>query len=242
MVHQFVFQATPEALHGRVIVAVPAARPGWLHAELLHQFLIIMDAVQQVVGHRQVMIRVRGGLELALLLAAQGQFATQAHDAVTPRRKALRGQFRLHAQRPIRLPAVRVHGLDGDLQACVNLRPPRRFAVRPGVKTAARDAKDAAQDGDGLVELQGLHDRVLGSDSRAKYAAAFFTISRSMRASASSLRSLLTSASSSGTERLPRATLEWSGATRHLPASALVSGPVLPLLPEAPVYRFLSVS
>src|SRR5471030_3464638 len=68
-------------------------------------------------------------------------------------------------------------------------------------------AKDAAHDGDGKFESQGLHDRVPGSDSRAKYAAAFFTISRSMRASASSLRNLVTSASSSGTERLPGATL-----------------------------------
>ena len=106
------------------------------------------------------MIRVRGGLELALLLPAQGQFATQAHDAVTPRREALRRQFRLHAQRPIRLPALRVHSLDGDLQACVVLCPLRWFAVRPGVETTARDAKDAAQDGDGIVESQGLHDRV----------------------------------------------------------------------------------
>src|SRR5450830_1325979 len=153
------------------------------------------------------MIRVRGGLELALLLAAQGQFSTQADDPVTAGRKALRRQFRLHAQRAIGLSALCVHGLDSDLQACVILRPLRRFAVRPSVETAARDAKDAAQDGDRIVESQSLHDRVPGSDSRAKYAAAFFTISRSMRTSASSLRSLVTSASSSGTERLPGATL-----------------------------------
>lgn len=163
--------------------------------------------IEQVVGHRQVMVRVRGGLELALLLAAQGELATQTDDAVTAGRKALRRQFRLHAQRAIGLPALRVHGLDGHLQARVIRRPLRRFAVRPSVETAALDAKDAAQGCDRIVESQGLHDRVLGSDSRAKYAAAFFTISRSIRASASSLRSLLTSASSSGTERLPGATL-----------------------------------
>src|SRR5471030_198489 len=266
MVHQLVFQAAPEALHGRVVVAVPPARHGWLHAELLHQFLIVVSAVlaatvgvvnqarrgafvahglqqrrcrqclrhalvhrvahqlageyvldagqvkpalagghigdvghpgfvwprrrkgliEQVVGHRQVVIRVRGGLEFALLLAAQGELATQADDAVTAGREALCRQFWLHAQRAIGLPALRVHRLDGDLQAGVVLRPLRRFAACPGVETAARDVKDAAQDGDGIVESQRLHDRVPGSDSRAKYAAAFFTISRSMRASASS--------------------------------------------------------
>ena len=150
MVDQFVFQAAPEAFHGRVVIAISPARHRRLHAELRHQFLIVMGAVlaakvgvvnqtrrrafvahglpqrrcrqrlrhalvhrvahqlagehvldavqvkpplagghisdvghsgfvrtgrckgliEQVVGHRQVMIRVRGGLELALLLAA----------------------------------------------------------------------------------------------------------------------------------------------------------------------------
>src|SRR5471030_118486 len=304
MVHQLVFQAAPEALHGRVVVAVPPARHGWLHAELLHQFLIVVSAVlaaavgvmnqsrcrafvahglpqcrcrqllrhafvhcvahqltgvhvldagqvkpalagghigdvghpgfvrprrskgliEQVVGHRQVVIRVRGGFEFAFLLAAQGELATQADDAVTAGREALCRQFWLHAQRAIGLPALRVHRLDGDLQAGVVLRPLRRFAACPGVETAARDVKDAAQDGDGIIESQRLHDRVPGSDSRAKYAAAFFTISRSMRASASSLRSLVTSASSSGTERLPGATL--GDVARLAAATQLASVPL----------------
>ena len=107
-----------------------------------------------------------------------------------PAGKTLLAQFRLHAQRVIGLPALRVYRLNGDFQALVVLRRLRRFVVRSGIETVARDAKDAVQDGDGIVESQGFHDRVLGSDSCAKYAAAFFTISRSMRASASSLRSL----------------------------------------------------
>ena len=44
LAHQFVFQAAPEAFHGRVVIAVPTARHGWLYAGLLHQFSIGMGA------------------------------------------------------------------------------------------------------------------------------------------------------------------------------------------------------
>ena len=146
-----------------------------------------------------------------------GFLCQQAHDAVTASREALRRQFRLHAQMAVGLPALRVHRLDGVLQTGIALGPLRRFAVRPSVETAPRYVKDAAHNSDGIFESQRLHDRVLGSDSRAKYAAAFFTISRPIRASASSLRSLRNSASSSGTERLPGATL--GAVPRHAAAT-----------------------
>jgi hypothetical protein len=45
MMHQLVFQAAPEALHRRVVIAVAPARHERLHAELLHQFSIVMCAV-----------------------------------------------------------------------------------------------------------------------------------------------------------------------------------------------------
>ena len=48
-----------------------------------------------------------------------------------------------------------------------------------------------------------FYKRVLCSDSFAKYAVAFFRISRSKQATANSLRSLTISASSSDTEREP---------------------------------------
>ena len=96
------------------------------------------------------MIRVRGSLELALLLAPQSELATQADDAVTACWKALRAQFRLYAQRAISLPALRVYRLDGDPQARV-LPPLRRFAARPRIETAAQYVKDAAQDGDRMA-------------------------------------------------------------------------------------------
>lgn len=46
MMNQLIFQAAPEALHGGVVVTVPPARHGRLHAELLHQFLIVVSAIQ----------------------------------------------------------------------------------------------------------------------------------------------------------------------------------------------------
>jgi len=159
--------------------------------------------VQQIVGNWQVMVRVRRALEFALLLAAQGQFAAQARNAVTASLEALCRQFRLHTQRPVGLATLRVDRLDGHLQAFAGLRTRRQCATAPGVIATARNPKRSAQNGNRIFESHRLHDRVLGSDSRAKYAAAFFTISRSMRASASSLRSFAFSASSSGTVRLP---------------------------------------
>ena len=41
----FVLQATPEALHRRVVVAVPLARHGCPHAELRDQFPIVVSAI-----------------------------------------------------------------------------------------------------------------------------------------------------------------------------------------------------
>lgn len=67
----------------------------------------------------------------------------------------------------------------------------RQCAIRPGVVATARNLKCSAHNGNQIFESHRLHDRVLGSDSCAKYAAAFFTISRSMRVSASSLRHYL---------------------------------------------------
>ena len=45
MMNHVVLQATPEALHGRVVVAVPFARHGSLHAELRYQFPVVVSAV-----------------------------------------------------------------------------------------------------------------------------------------------------------------------------------------------------
>ena len=55
------------------------------------------------------------------------------------------------------------------------------------------------------MESPFLHERVPGSDSLAKYAVAFFKISRSMRVSASSFRNRAFSAKRSGVERDPGA-------------------------------------
>lgn len=45
MMNHFILQAAPETLHGRVVVAVPLARHGGLHAELRDQLAVIVGAV-----------------------------------------------------------------------------------------------------------------------------------------------------------------------------------------------------
>lgn len=45
MMNHLVFQAAPEALHRRVVVAVPLARHRCLHAELRDQFAIVVGAI-----------------------------------------------------------------------------------------------------------------------------------------------------------------------------------------------------
>lgn len=45
MVDQFILQATPEAFHGRVIVAVTLARHGCLHAELREQLAVVVSTI-----------------------------------------------------------------------------------------------------------------------------------------------------------------------------------------------------
>lgn len=42
VMHQFIFEQSPEAFHGGVVVAVPPARHRWHHAELIEQFSVLM--------------------------------------------------------------------------------------------------------------------------------------------------------------------------------------------------------
>ena len=45
VMHQFIFEQSPEAFHGGVVVAVPPARHRWHHAELIEQFSVLMGAI-----------------------------------------------------------------------------------------------------------------------------------------------------------------------------------------------------
>ena len=59
-------------------------------------------------------------------------------------------------------------------------------SIHPGVVATGRYVQQPAQDTFGVVEPQFFHHRVPGSDSLAKYAAAFFNMSRSIFTSANS--------------------------------------------------------
>src|SRR5512135_3656895 len=91
------------------------------------------------------------------------------------------------------------------LEAFILLGSTRWFSLQPSVETATRYVEEPAHDFNREMESPLLHERVPGSDSLAKYAVAFFKMSRSMRASASSLRNRAFSAASSADVRIPGA-------------------------------------
>src|SRR4030043_238701 len=62
----------------------------------------------------------------------------------------------------------------------------RQRPVPPGIESAGRYVHNLPHERDGVLESQFFHHRVPGSDSFAKYAAAFFNISRSILTSTSS--------------------------------------------------------
>src|SRR5471030_841203 len=64
--------------------------------------------VEQIVGDRQVVIRIRRGFEFALLLTPQIELSAQASDAVAAGYKALCLMLRLHASRALGLAALLV--------------------------------------------------------------------------------------------------------------------------------------
>jgi hypothetical protein len=100
------------------------------------------------------------------------ELPAKACDTIAASHETLRLKFGLHAPRYIRFAALLMHSLDG-LKALISPRTLRRTAARSGMKAAARNCKNAAKNSNRIFQPQSLHDRVLGSDSRAKYVAAF---------------------------------------------------------------------
>src|SRR5574341_2130779 len=86
---------------------------------------------------------------------------------------------------------------DRHCQPAIRDRPCRRLTLQPGIVTALRHLQHPAHQHYRKIPATTFHERVLCSDSLAKYAAAFFNRSRSSRASANSRRRRLFSASMS---------------------------------------------
>ena len=104
--------------------------------------------------------------------------------------------FSMHAPHPVGLTPRLVGRPDVNAQALVVLGPLAGLALEPGQIAAARDLQCPAglRQRITLAVNPDLQERVPCRDSFAKYAAAFFTISRSISARASSRRNRTTSA------------------------------------------------
>ena len=140
---------------------------------------------QDIRCHRQGMMRFSGRPEPPHLLAAKSQLLTEPLDAPNPGSKAVLAQFGLQPFRAIRLAAAPMGRLDRHLQPRVLLGAHRGAAGAPGVVPASGYVQGSTQDGERILKTQRRHQCVPGSCAFAKYAVAFFKMSRSIRASAS---------------------------------------------------------
>src|SRR4030042_909425 len=132
------------------------------------------------------MLGICGRLELPLLLAPYPQLYPDPSDPADPYLHTL--VFKLMLQ------PLRTKSLTGPLMGRFDLhfQPPLflgmfgRLPMEPFVIATLGYPQNTAHHPDTIPESHCFHDRVPGSDSFAKYAVAFFSMSRSILASASS--------------------------------------------------------
>ena len=139
---------------------------------------------------------------------------------------ALRSKLALYPRHPVGLPGLPMHCRDQDFQPSVFMPACGWLGPQRVVVAAVRDVQYLAHQLHRIVrkvESHRLYPRGFGSDSCAKYAAAFFTMSRSISAWTSCLRSFAFSASNSATERLPGAAV--AAGPRLAAATQLASVP-----------------
>lgn len=156
---------------------------------------------QHVRGHRPRGRRIRGGREPAHRCTAQAPFLPQPLEAADPSWKAVLTPFGLQPVRAIRLAGPHRGGLDRPCQPRVLLGAGRGAAGAPGLVPASGHGKDPAQQTPRIRGPPRPPERVPGRCALAQYAVAFFTMSRSIRASARARWSRDRSASRSVTGR-----------------------------------------
>src|SRR5215831_6969038 len=179
---------------------------------------------QKVVRHGQLMLRIRGGRESTYGFAAYSQLLAQPLDAPDPGQEAVLTQFRLEALRSVGLARAHIGRSDRHFQPCILLSPFRGASLPPGMVAASGDLQHPTQESYGILDTQRHDKRVPGSCALAKYAVAFFRMSRSMRASASSRLSRDTSASRSVTgRRLSPSFASWPCRARNTQFASVLS-------------------
>jgi hypothetical protein len=158
---------------------------------------------EQVRGDRQPVAgisRLHPERPLALH-ATQTQLAPHPLDRAEADAEAVGRQLPLQALGAVGLPRPVVRGPRRQFQPLAKARSRRRLPRQPGVVAASGDFEHAAQDTHRVLSVQFSDHLVARNDSLAKYALAFFRMSRSIRNSAFSRRSRESSASASVTSR-----------------------------------------
>src|SRR4030043_776970 len=132
------------------------------------------------------MFGIGGGLELSLLRAPYPQLLPNPSDPADPYLHPLFFKLMLQPFRTASLTGPLVSGFDLHFQPSLFSHTFGRLPIEPFVIAALGYLHNTAHRRNTIPESHPSHDRVPGSDSFAKYAAAFFNMSRSILASASS--------------------------------------------------------
>ena len=158
--------------------------------------------VEDVRRHRLAMVGIRRHPVGALVDRSQRLPLQAAAHPLRTHLQALLAQPANDARTPIAAFARRVQCRHLRIQPRIGLRPGARRTPPPLQIARARHHQQSAHPADRVIVAMLLDPGVPHRDSFAKYAAAFFTISRSSLALASSRRSRAFSASTSETGRL----------------------------------------
>src|SRR5712691_13411157 len=140
--------------------------------------------------------RVGRHTEGPLPLALKAFLSHQARHALTPNVLAIGLEILVDARTPVGLAARSVRGSNLDFERGIFLRPETEATPAPGVEARGRDQQRPAQHSHGVRRLLRLDEPELHWLSFAKKAAAFFSISRSIRSCRASRRSATSSARS----------------------------------------------
>ena len=143
------------------------------------------------------MPRIGGRLEFPLLLAAQAEFLAKALDAMNSDMDAVIIQIGLQSLGAVGVPRSLMRCPDLDFQRRIRVFPERWRTLPPGVVAAFRYTQHPTHGGCRVGLSQFINSSVFHRDSLVKYVANFFSRSRSIFTSASSLRVLVSSSSNS---------------------------------------------
>src|SRR3989442_1790589 len=140
--------------------------------------------------------RVGRHTEGPLSLALETFLSHQARHALTPDLLAIGLEILVDARTPVGLAARSVRRSNLDFERGIFLSPETQTASAPGVEARGRDQERPAQHSHGVRRLLRLDEPELHWLSFTKKAAAFFSISRSIRSCRASRRSATSSARS----------------------------------------------